>query len=304
MWLYSLPVVVLFVMTMAANLTSQITKNSFVKKYDSAADKYLFIAFGCVVSVAVLFLFGGIKTLSLFTFLTACGFGALTLIQSYFMLRAYDTGSFAYTSVIVSLSTIIPAFSGAIFWGETLYPAQIVEIVLLVACFMLCVGKDREKKQMSIKWLSYVLIAFLSTGFIGVMQKVHQSSAYADELNGFLIISFAISAISSGICAVVALKRKTDGQKSAVYEEKKTENGIIYIALIILSGVGVALNNVINLYLSGKVDSAVFFPVVNGGGLILVTLCAVVLYREKLSVKQWIGIVVGIISVVFLSNPF
>lgn len=304
MWLYSLPVVVLFVITMAANLTSQITKNSFVKKYDSAADKYLFIAFGCIVSVAVLFMSGGIKTLSLFTFLTACGFGALTLIQSYFMLRAYDSGSFAYTSVIVSLSTIIPAFSGAIFWDETLYPAQIAGIVLLIACFMLCVGKDKEKKQMSVKWLVYVFLAFLSTGFIGVMQKVHQSSAYANELNGFLIISFAISAISAGICAVIAVNRKTDGQNTAENSEEKTKKGAIYPILIILSGVGVALNNVINLYLSGKVASAVFFPIVNGGGLILVTLCAVVLYREKLSVKQWIGIIVGIISVVLLSNPF
>lgn len=303
MWLYSLPVVALFVITMAANLISQITKNSFVKKYASAADKYLFIAFGGIVSVAVLFLFGGIKTLSPFTVLTACGFGALTLIQSYFMLRAYDSGSFAYTSVIVSLSTIIPAFSGAIFWNETLYPAQIAGIVLLVLCFALCVGKDKEKKQMSVKWLAYVFLAFLSTGFIGVMQKVHQSSAYADELNGFLIISFLISALAAGICAVIALKRKPAEQKDNADGEEKPAKGLGYFLPIVLSGVGVALNNVINLYLSGKVDSAVFFPIVNGGGLILVTLCAVVLYREKLSVKQWAGIIVGIISVVLLSNP-
>ncbi len=296
--------VVLFVITMAANLTSQITKNSFVKKYASAADKYLFIAFGGLVSVAVLFLFGGIKTLSLFTFLTACGFGALTLIQSYFMLRAYDSGSFAYTSVIVSLSTIIPAFSGAIFWNETLYPAQIAGIVLLVLCFVLCVGKDKEKKQMSVKWLIYVFLAFLSTGFIGVMQKVHQSSAYAGELNGFLIISFLISALAAGICAVIAVKRGAEKQKAPKDNGEKPAKGFVYPLLIVLSGVGVALNNVINLYLSGKVDSAVFFPIVNGGGLILVTLCAVVLYREKLSVKQWAGIAVGIISVVLLSNPF
>ena len=303
MWLYSLPLVALFVITMAANLTSQITKNSFVKKYASATDRYLFIAFGGIVSVAALFLSGGIKTLSPFTVLTACGFGALTLIQSYFMLRAYDSGSFAYTSVIVSLSTIIPAFSGAIFWNETLYPAQIAGIVLLVLCFALCVGKDKEKKQMSVKWLAYVFLAFLSTGFIGVMQKAHQSSAYADELNGFLIISFLISALAAGICAVIALKRKKNEQNDNADGEEKPAKGVGYFLPIVLSGVGVALNNVINLYLSGKVDSAVFFPVVNGGGLILVTLCAVVLYREKLSVKQWAGIIVGIISVVLLSNP-
>ena len=220
------------------------------------------------------------------------------------MLRAYDSGSFAYTSVIVSLSTIIPAFSGAIFWNETLYPAQIAGIVLLVLCFVLCVGKDKEKKQMSVKWLIYVFLAFLSTGFIGVMQKVHQSSAYAGELNGFLIISFLISALAAGICAVIAVKRGAEKQKAPKDNGEKPAKGFVYPLLIVLSGVGVALNNVINLYLSGKVDSAVFFPIVNGGGLILVTLCAVVLYREKLSVKQWVGIAVGIISVVLLSNPF
>lgn len=128
-------------------------------------------------------------------------------------------------------------------------------------------------------------------------------SGYADELNGFLIISFLISALAAGICAVIALKRKKAEQNDNADGEEKPAKGVGYFLPIVLSGVGVALNNVINLYLSGKVDSAVFFPIVNGGGLILVTLCAVVLYREKLSVKQWAGIIIGIISVVLLSNP-
>jgi len=51
-------------------------------------------------------------------------------------------------------------------------------------------------------------------------------------------------------------------------------------------------------------DSAVFFPIVNGGGLVLTTFAAVLLFKEKLSKKQWIGVVLGIASVVFLCNPF
>ena len=41
-----------------------------------------------------------------------------------------------------------------------------------------------------------------------------------------------------------------------------------------------------------------------GGGLVLTTLAAVLLFKERLSVKQWIGVAFGIISVVFLCNPF
>ena len=73
---------------------------------------------------------------------------------------------------------------------------------------------------------------------------------------------------------------------------------------MIASGACVAVNNKFNLYLSGVMDSAVFFHIVNGGGLVLTTLAAVLLFKEKLSTKQWIGVVLGIASVVFLCNPF
>jgi len=37
---------------------------------------------------------------------------------------------------------------------------------------------------------------------------------------------------------------------------------------------------------------------------VLTALAAVLLFKEKLSNKQWIGVVFGILSVVFLCNPF
>ena len=72
------------------------------------------------------------------------------------------------------------------------------------------------------------------------------------------------------------------------------------LALFIAGGVGVALNNQINLYLSGVVASAVFFPIVNGGGLILITAASVVLFREKLTIRQWIGLALGIAATLLL----
>ena len=76
------------------------------------------------------------------------------------------------------------------------------------------------------------------------------------------------------------------------------------IALMLLVGGGCAVNNKLNLYLSGVLDSAVFFPIVNGGGLVLTTFASSVLFKEKLNTKQWIGLIVGIVSVLFLANPF
>jgi multidrug transporter EmrE-like cation transporter len=73
---------------------------------------------------------------------------------------------------------------------------------------------------------------------------------------------------------------------------------------MILMGIAAAINNKLNLDLSGRLPSAVFFPVVNGGALVLSSLAAVLIFREKLSVKRWIGVAIGTVSVILLCNPF
>jgi multidrug transporter EmrE-like cation transporter len=94
-------------------------------------------------------------------------------------------------------------------------------------------------------------------------------------------------------------------EKKPLFE--KTSGGKIawlFIVIMIFSGICVGANHKLNLALAGEIPSAVFFPIVNGGGLVLTTLAAVLLFKEKLSTKQWIGVVLGIASVVFLCNPF
>jgi drug/metabolite transporter (DMT)-like permease len=44
--------------------------------------------------------------------------------------------------------------------------------------------------------------------------------------------------------------------------------------------------------------------VVNGGALVLSSLAAVIIFREKLSVRRWIGVAIGTESVILLCNPF
>ena len=72
---------------------------------------------------------------------------------------------------------------------------------------------------------------------------------------------------------------------------------MLLFLLMLVSGVCVAANNKLNLYLSGVIDSVIFFPVVNGGGLVLTTLASLIIFKERLRTKQWIGILLGIASV-------
>ncbi len=292
-----------FAATMAAYLCSGVIKKLYSKKLgDKVGAKYIYNSVTSLVSAIVLCIWGGVGSISLFTLLLGCAFGVVTAIQQISNLKALEIGPLSYTSVIISLSTLIPTLSGAIFWDEKIGVRQIIGIALLVVCFVLSVEKKSDEGKMSFTWLLYSLIAFLCTGMIGVMQKFHQKSQFKEELNGFLVIAFAISFIYSVVMALVAVKGNKNKDKNANknidFKEKSLRCMLMVVAF---AGVCVAVNNKINLGLSGKVDSAILFPIVNGGGLVLTMLCAVTIFREKLSPKQWIGFFTGIASVLLIA---
>lgn len=286
----------LLAFSMAAFLVGSITKKIYSGK--TSGNLRLLYVFNLVCSLLpclILLAWGGIGTVSLFTILLACVFGLVIVAQTIFTLKALECGPMSYTNVICSFSTIITALSGAMFFGEALTVTHIIGIALMVVSFLLAVEKQSGQKATSLRWLLYCVIAFLCTGGIGLMQKVHQSSVFKEELNAFLVIAFGVSALATLPLLLAAPKPAT---------KTDSKGTVVLIICLVLSGISIALNNKWNLYLSGAMDSAVFFPIVNGGGMALNALAAVIFFREKPTIRQWLGIALGIASVLFLCNPF
>ena len=293
------------IVSLAAALGGSIAKKYYTDKDSTTlAGGFVFNAVSCLSAAVMLLCWGGFGTSSVFTIVFGVFFGAVTALQGITNIAALQVGPMSYTSVIISFSTLISALSGAMFFNESLSWAHILGIALMLASFVLAAKSDGDEKKANSKWLFLCLIAFAATGAIGIMQKVHQSSEYRSELNAFLIIAFISSAIFCSIFASL-LKRRECRLADAKEKENKSKKPFwLLLGIMLVSGACVAVNNKFNLYLSGVMDSAVFFPIVNGGGLVLATLAAVLLFKEKLSKKQWVGVVFGIASVVFLCNPF
>jgi len=290
---------------MAFALLGSIAKKYYIRSEGGGLKNvFLYNGVGCIVSAVILFLWGGIGSVSLFTLLLGILFGIITSLQAVLNLKALEIGPLSYTTVIISCSTLITALSGAMFFDESIAVLQYIGIGTMLVSLFLSVEKKNDGKKASAKWLILCLLAFACSGGIGLMQKIHQSSQYKDELNAFLVIAFASAFVFSALTLIVLYTANKKSQDNA----KKPSVGKAYKWLIIgnmlLGGVCVAVNNKLNLYLSGVMDSAVFFPIVNGGGVALVTLAAVVIFREKLTLKQWIGIAFGVVSIILLCNPF
>jgi len=293
--------ILLIVSMLCALFGSVIKKHSTSRFSEKEVMRFIFnaiVSLSCVMSFLIV---SAAPEISGFTLALGILFGTVTFVQLVFSLLAYESGPFSYTAVIISLSTVIPALSGYFIWNEKIAPVQIVGMLLMLLCFILSVDFSNKEKKTSKIWFLYVFLAFISTGLIGVMQKWHQSSDYKNELDGFLIIAFLFSFIYSvsGALIVYLLKKKKNTLNSLRQNLSPS-----FTALIILCGICAAANNKMNLYLSGVIDSAVFFPVVNGGGMILSAIASLIIFKEKFTLQKWLGIAVGIISVILICKPF
>lgn len=295
--------VVLLIVTLVFGLTVNLLRKVLSNRYEHGMRALLFHSAVVSLTMAIAMLVTASSlSCSLFTLWFGVLFGVVNTTQQVTNLKALELGPLSYTSVLISLSSLIPTLSGSLFWGETLSVAQIIGIVLMIGCLLLSVNTEKEQKKASLKWLLYCAISFLTCGGIGLMQKIYQTSAQKDESDMFLLVAFAASFVLS--VAGFALKSLRAPRAITPPQGTRSIYAVVPVLLMVLIGITYSVNHKLNLFLSGAMDSALFFPVVNGVGLILVLLSSLILFREKLSLKQWIGVLLGIAAVVLLCDPF
>lgn len=70
---------------------------------------------------------------------------------------------------------------------------------------------------------------------------------------------------------------------------------------MILCGVANGAVNLFVMILSASMPASVMFPLISAGGILATALVAKLLFREKLTVKQYAGMLLGIGAVIFLN---
>lgn len=261
-----------------------IFSNSFSKNIlRNDTDIYKFNFFTYLGSTVVLMFYRGGGT-SLFSVILALFFSICIWLNQYFMLKALECGSMTFTTFMAGSNLIIPVIFGAIVWHEKITFLQIAMLALLILSMALAL--DIKRDGVNLKWLVMSLLTMLTSGLIGIMQSIHQSSAHAGELASFLRYSFIFSAIIN-----LAGWKMRERKESTSFSIK----GKTFIQAV-LTGVFIGAVHIINLYLAGKLPKVIFFPAVNGG-LIFITLVAdLIFFKERLNWKQWIGIIIGSIA--------
>lgn len=301
--MFSLPIPLLIVLSVITGALISVLRGKYAKSYPMSG-VYLwrfnfYQNIFCFSAVLLIYLFSGTKfAFSTFSVLLGVLLALANILSLEGILKAQACGSFAYTSVIVALSAIIPSMSGPVLFGEKVTFSQFVGIALMVICILLSPGKDEgEKRAVSLKWLFFCAVAFVFSGTVGVVQKIHQNNAaHKAEMSALLLTCFFVSFALSGIRLIIERGRMKKPGESL---NKLTPAVLLFPAV---TGLCFAFPHTINLFLSGRLASVVFFPTINLCPMLLTMLYAVFGFRERLTAKQWAGIAVGVLSTVFVSG--
>ena len=193
------------------------------------------------------------------------------------------------TSLSSKLSVVLPTLAGVVLFSERLNFVATMGIVLaLVALVLVVGGKNESVKTNKTSWLLPILI-FFGTGTGDILMKLTEQRNGADDM-GFMIAFIYFIALLFGILIVAydLIRGRSKWQwKSA------------------LGGIGLGVINFFSTYSVYNAmrcfDNVVLFPIYNIGVVSLTALVGWLLFKEKLTWKNYLGLAIAIIAVILIT---
>lgn len=237
----------------------------------------------CILLFAALAIIVG--KFSWFTLVIGLVFGFVTSLSNFSKLTALSKGPMHITVLITSSSMIISALSGALFFNESFSVGKAIATVMLLCFIYISLGRSGNT-EIKKGWGIICIVTFLLQGIIGILQKVHQTSQYKDEIFLFLASAFMFSFAFSAILSGGIKKERVFGKRQYIFA--------------VVCGLCTFLMNFLNLKLSGILPSQIFFPLVNGGAIVITSIVSVFFFKEKLTKTQLVGLVGGFCSLILI----
>ena len=211
-------------------------------------------------------------------------------IFTYLLMTASTQSSgVTITSLSSKLSVVLPTLAGVLLFRETLTWQVSIGIVLALVALVLVVGGGKSSSNTQrTSWLLPVLI-FFGTGTGDILMKLNEQRSTADDMS-FMIAFIYLIAMVFGILLVSfdLFRGKSKWQNKSI-----------------VGGIALGVINFFSTYCIFHAmrcfDNVILFPVYNVGVVSLTALIGWLLFKEKLTWKNYLGLAVAILAVVLIS---
>ena len=221
----------------------------------------------------------------------------LSLLTGFWFIFTYllmtvstQSSGVTVTSLSSKLSVVLPTLAGVFLFQEKLGLQIAIGIVLALLALVLVVGGggDTSSNSKRTSWLLPILI-FFGTGTGDILMKLTEQQNQTGNL-GFMIAFIYFIALLFGIIIVAydLIRGKSKWQwKSA------------------LGGIGLGVINYFSTYSVYNAmrcfDNVVLFPIYNIGVVSVTALTGWLLFKEKLTWKNYLGLAIAIIAVILIT---
>lgn len=228
------------------------------------------------------------------TVLIAAFSGVSLFFSGFCSIYAMKSGTVSLNSMFGTAGMIIPIAAGAIFFNAQVAPMQFVGLALFFVSAYLLIGASKTVySNFSYKTLLLLIGSLVANGCTMLAQQMFTKYVPDGDVSVFSFLSFGIIAVLSGVFYTVL----------NVGKKEKRENTRLSKVLLIC-GVALAVSvfviNQLATISTALVSPVILFTFINGGGTIISTLVAAIVYKEKISKKTAMGIIIGVASLVII----
>ena len=225
--------------------------------------------------------------------------GVMLFVASACSIYSMKSGTVSLDSMFGTAGMLIPMFAGIFLFDQPVRPLQWVAVAaFFVAAWLLVRNSRRTYSGFSLKTFLLLLGSLLSNGATMLAQQLFTQYVPEGDVSVFSLISFGVLAVLGGIAILVMMgKQKLSGE--GVPKGSFRLSGKLLLCGFALAVAVFVINQLVTIS-TALVSPVVLFAFVNGGGTIIATLVAAVLYKEKLSVSSVAGVLLGVVSLVMI----
>lgn len=219
--------------------------------------------------------------------------GILFIIVFNLAATTTQRSGLSVVSVATKMSVAIPVLFGILYFDEGTGVLKILGIVLALIAVYLSSIKANTGIAIKKKNLIYPILVFLGSGIIDTLIKFIESG-YVNKTD-VALFSSTIFSVAGTIGILVLIYQKITGTL------KITGRNII-------GGIVLGVPNFFSIYFlvlalrNNGFDSSTIFTINNVAIVLFSTLLGILLFKEKLTTKNWLGIALAIISILLVAN--
>ena len=217
----------------------------------------------------------------------ALGFGLCYASAWVGTVMAVRYGLMSISTLIISCSLVFPTVYGVLL-GDSLGVPGAIGLALLLAALVLVNLQFKEQGKFSLKWLGWVLAAFLGNGGCGVLQNMQKRALGESYSHEFMILSLGVAFIALMACAWLSGCRwKKDLTACLPYAGA---NGLANAAM-----------NLTLLLIIGHIPNTILYPTDAALCMLFTFLVSFLFYKERFTLPQYIGYGLGAAAIVMLN---